>query len=483
MKKSQITTIAILFCLAISLSLPVSAAPQMVGETLRISLTNAGGQGNSASQYPAISPDGGYIAFQSSADNLVSNDTNGVSDIFVRDTAGGKTIRISVASDGSQANGASNFPAISVTGRWVAFESAADNLVSGDTNNVVDIFLHDRDTDADGIYDEAGFISTTRISVNSSGTQALGASNRPYFSPDGRYVAFHSLAANLVSEDNNDAQDIFVRDLQNHTTVRVSVNSAGEEGDQDSYYPSLSSGGRYVVFQSTALNLVNGDTNSSNDIFVHDRDTDADGIYDEAGAIQTVRLSVDSDGIQGGDNSYFPSISGDGRYVVFYSYASNLIDNDTNFVADVFLHDRDTDADGIYDEAGFISTTRISVSSTGEEANDESYAYRSISEDGRYVVYHSLASNLADNDTNGSEDVYLYDIQSGATRRISVATAGTEGNGDSYFATITANGKYVVFQSNATNLISSDTNDAWDCFRHENFVEGKYKVFLPFTRK
>jgi hypothetical protein len=196
--------------------------------------------------------------------------------------------------------------------------------------------------------------------------------------------------------------------------VRVSVNSAGEEADQDSYYPSLSSGGRYVVFQSTALNLVSGDTNNANDIFVHDRDTEADGTYDEP---------------------------------------------------------------------GFTSTTRISVSSSGEEANDDSYAYRSISEDGRFVVYHSLASNLAGNDTNGLEDVYLHDNQTGVTSRISVASDGTEGNGDSYFSTISANGKYVVFQSDADNLVSSDTNITWDCFRHENQVEGKYKVFLSFTRK
>jgi Tol biopolymer transport system component len=117
MKKNHITTIAILFCLAISLSLPASAAPQMAGDTIRISLTNAGGEGNGESQYPAIAPDGGYFAFQSGADNLVSNDTNGVSDIFVRDEAGGKTVRVSVSTNGSQGNGPSNFPAISATGR------------------------------------------------------------------------------------------------------------------------------------------------------------------------------------------------------------------------------------------------------------------------------------------------------------------------------------------------------------------------------
>jgi hypothetical protein len=483
MKNHRIISTTFIFCLVLVLNLSALAAPQASGDTTRISIATGGTQGNGNSEYPAIAPDGGYVAYQSAASNLVNGDTNEVSDIFVRDEVGSQTVRVSVDSNGSQALGVSEFPSISVTGRWVVFESTASNLVDDDTNDETDIFLHDRDTDADGIYDEAGFISTRRISVDSNGVEADGSSSHAWFSPDGRFVAFHSLASNLVSGDTNAAQDIFVRDLQTNTTVRVSVSSNGTQGNFESYYPSLSTSGRFVVFQSLASDLVSGDSNDMADIFVHDRDSDADGTFDEAGAVKTTRLSVDSNGMQSDNNSYFPSITGDGRYVVFYSYATNLISSDTNFVSDVFLHDRDTDADGSYDEAGSISTTRISLSSSGQEVNDDSYSYRSISEDGRFVAFHSMASNLASGDTNGVSDVYLHDNQTGITSRISVASNGTEGDNDSYFPAITANGKYVVFQSNATNLVSTDTNDAWDSFLHENYIGGQYWVYLPLTVK
>ena len=161
----------------------------------------------------------------------------------------GNTTRVSVASDGTQSNNSSYNPSISANGRYVAFESEATNLVRGDTNNFRDIFVHDRQTG-----------QTTRVSVASDGTQANGHSYDPSISADGRYVAFASLANNLVSGDTNDQQDIFVHDRQTGQTTRVSVASDGTQASGHSFNPSISADGRYVAFVSSASNLVGGDT-------------------------------------------------------------------------------------------------------------------------------------------------------------------------------------------------------------------------------
>ena len=173
--------------------------------------------------------------------------------------AAGDTTRVSVASDGAQGNGYSYHPSISADGRYVAFESYATNLVSGDTNGYIDVFVHDR---------QGG--GTTRVSVTSDGAQGGTGSWNPSISADGRYVAFMSAASNLVSGDTC-CSDIFVHDRQSGQTTRVSVASDGAQGNNHSWYPSISADGRYVAFHSYASNLVSGDTNSAPDVFVHDR--------------------------------------------------------------------------------------------------------------------------------------------------------------------------------------------------------------------
>jgi tricorn protease-like protein len=194
----------------------------------------------------------------------VADDTNGLADIFVHDRTTGATTRVSVVdSSGAQATGgASSNPSISSDGRFVAFESLATNLVADDTNGLADIFVHDRTTGA-----------TTRVSVvDSSGAQATGgASSNPSISPDGRFVAFESLATNLVTGDTNGLGDVFVHDRQTDRTTRVSVASGGAEGNNDSFAPSISSDGDFVAFESDATNLVAGDTNTRRDIFVRDQ--------------------------------------------------------------------------------------------------------------------------------------------------------------------------------------------------------------------
>jgi len=303
--------------------------------TTRVSVSSAATQGNSESRQPAISSDGRFVAFESVASNLVPNDTNSQFDVFVRDVQTGTTTRVSVDSTGNQGNFESQSSSISSDGRFVAFGSGATNLVAGDTNNAPDSFVHDRDTDGDGTLDEPGAVATTRVSVDSAGNQANGFSSSPAITGGGRYVAFASGATNLVTDDTNGIQDIFVHDRITGTTELVSVDSTGNQANAYSNLSGISADGRFVGFQSSASNLVPGDTNACTgyttcvDVFVRDRDTDGDGIFGEAGAVSTSRVSVDSTGNQANGHSFsYDGMSANGRFVSFYSIASNLIPGD-----------------------------------------------------------------------------------------------------------------------------------------------------------
>jgi Tol biopolymer transport system component len=435
----------------------------------------------------------------------------------------GITERVSVSTGGSQATGDSGFgggpPAVSASGRYVAFDSVANNLVADDTNNAVDIFLRDRDADSDGIFDEPGAVATIRVSLTSGGDQANGFSFQPSISGDGRYVAFESYATNLVAGDTNNScdtdgdtqsddncPDIFVRDRDTDgdgvfdeagavSTTRVSVASGGGQGNGLSLQPSISSGGRYVAFFSEATNLVAGDTNNScdtdgdtqsddncPDVFVRDRDTDEDGVFDEAGAVSTTRVSVASGGGQGNGFSLQPSISGDGRYVTFESDATNLVAGDTNAANDIFMRDR---------QAG--STVRVSLGSGGAQGDGPSFQ-SAISSDGRHVAFFSEATNLVAGDTNNScdtdgdtqsddncPDVFLRDIQSAVTERVSVNSAGGEGNGLSDYPALSGDGRYVAFFSEAANLVPGDTNGAADVFVRDRTLGNTMRVSVNST--
>jgi Tol biopolymer transport system component len=415
--------------LVVICALALGAPRSYAGIITRVSVPSGGGQANGSCSGPSISADGRYVAFYSAADNLVAGDTNENSDVFVHDRRTGQTMRVSVATGGAQADSASSRPVISGDGRYVAFESDATNLVPGDTNGVSDIFVHDRATG-----------ETKRVSVSTGGVEGNGPSWGPALSADGRYVAFWSEADNLVPGDTNGCGDVFVHDCVTGQTVRVSVASSGAQANALSDWPSLSADGRYVAFRSFADNLVPNDTNAQADIFVHDLRTG-----------QTTRVSVATGGLQANHASWLGCLSPDGRYVGFVSLADNLVPGDTNRVADVFVHDCVTG-----------ETKRVSVATNGAQANADSSA-PSLSRDGRYVAFYSRASNLAAGDTNGDWDLFIHDTATGETLR--VETRGWPGPGDP--ARLSADGRCLAFSSAADNLVPGDTNGVEDIFVYD----------------
>jgi Tol biopolymer transport system component len=364
------------------------------------------------------------------------------------------TTRVSVATDGSQANGPSSQASVSGDGRYVAFVSQASNLVVSDTNGVQDVFVHDRQTG-----------QTSRVSLSSGGDQADGASSQPAISADGRFIAFVSAAANLVADDTNGADDIFVHDRQTGRTVRVSVTKEGGQGDLfgNAANPAISPNGRFVVFDSDG-NLTDGDSSAWRDIFVHDRDASGDGVFDQAGDTQTVRVSVASDGSEANWHSKAGDIADDGRFVVFESGAPSLAPDKSGYTADIFLHDRDADGDGRFDEPGAVDTARISLAYDGKEANGASSS-PVISGDGRFVVFVSRATNLLNPNTpTNRSHIYAYTRQTGQLALLSQAVNGQPANGSSKWPAISRDGRFVGFESEASDLVSHDTNYANDIF-------------------
>lgn len=302
-----------------NISADVALRDLALGQTAPASTSSSGTLGSSTSGPCMISGNGRYIVFESAAPNLVAGDTNGVVDIFRRDLLTGVTERISVGAGGAQANGGSSSPTVSADGRYVAFDSIATNLTPLDNNSQRDIFV--RDT----------LLGTTvKASVSFTNGSASGHSYHATISRDGRYVAFDSLADNLVRFDAAGKRDVFVRDMVAQTTRRISVAFDGFEVFDSSFGPcGMSADGRYVAYLSFANDIVDGDTNFSGDIFIFDQQT---GVNE--------RVSLDSAGAQANFGSRIPTLSADGRFVCFASSATNLVPGDTNAKDDVFVRDR-----------------------------------------------------------------------------------------------------------------------------------------------
>jgi cysteine-rich repeat protein len=386
--------------------------------SLTIVSTAPGGQpANRFSTGPAISADGRFVAFQSDASNLVAGDTNAIHDVFVRDRQTNTTERVSVSSGGDQGNAQSYHAVISGNGQVVLFSSEATTLVAGAPGPFgLGTYAHDRST---GTTTYLGFWTPT-----------------PAISADGRYVAFMDIRV-LVPGDTNNLHDAFVLDRNTGAIELVSVASDGTPGNSQSglYYLGMSAAARFVMFSSNATNLVADDTNGKTDLFVHDRQT---GV--------TTRVSVASDGTQANGNSYSAAISADGRFVVFESAATNLVAGDTNGADDLFVHDRQTG-----------TTTSITPGPSGVAT---AYGVAAISADGRFVAFNSSAANLVPGDTNGENDVFVHDMSTGVTTRVSTPDAGGEGNGRSWLPAMSADGRVVAFGSRADNLVPNDGNGA-----------------------
>lgn len=408
--------------------LPVSAPQPAPVATALLSVASDGASGNGDSFDPALSADGSTVAFTSVATNLAPSGSAGVVNVFVRDGSG-RTVQISVAPDGLAGDGDSGRPVLSGDGAVVAFDSFAGNLVSGDTNGASDVFVRDRASRR-----------TTRISVDSAGAQGNGRSSSPSISADGRFVAFASDATALVPADHNRAGDVFVHDRRTGKTSRVSVASDGTSGNGESFSPSISANGRFVAFVSAATNLVRGDTNGTIDVFVHDR---------EAG--RTTRVSVASNGRQLNGDAYSPSISGDGRSVAFTTAAGDAVPADDNGASDAFVHDRQT-----------RRTVLVSADRAGRPSDRGSFA-PCLSADGRLVAFATAAALVPD-DRNNTEDVFMLDLATGALRRVSVASDGTEGTQPSTAPSISGDAGAIAFESLANNLVVADSNLALDVF-------------------
>jgi len=449
-----------------------AAATAASGATDRVSLATGGGQSNgpsgTASWRPAISADGNLIAFDSSATNLAPGATSGRDNVYLRSRSGAAIQLISATSSGTEANGPSSQPDLSGDGRYVVFHTAATNLVPGSV--AAGVVVLDRD-------------AHTFTAVSVAGKNGVDGQD-PSISDDGRYVAFESSSADLASGSSGGksgsgstsvaiagtiASYVYVRDLVKQKTQLVSVNSAGKAGGP-SFDPVISANGRYVAFDTSAP-LVPDDTNGSQDVYVRDL---------QAGT--TTRVSVTSGGGQGPGNYFDPSISSDGRYVAFDANTP-LVPEDTNSVRDVYVHDLLTG-----------QTTRVSVDSAGNQADGHSDVFSlgdiqdaglgqagpQISGDGRYVAFTSEATNLVAGDTNSCTvpnvtsfpgagqcpDVFLHDLQTGSTTRVSVDSNGGQADGPSSDPAIDADGSAVAFVSAATNLVAGDTNGAADVFVH-----------------
>ncbi|MBZ0253726.1 MAG: hypothetical protein K8I02_10340, partial [Candidatus Methylomirabilis sp.] len=456
------------------------------GEPVLASVSSEGVQPDGDSYDAVLSAAGSVVAFVSEASNLVPDDTNGVHDIFVRDLETGRTERVSVASDGAEANGPSyHRPTISADGRFVGFWSAATNLVADDTNARGDAFVHDRLT---GL--------TTRESVGTGGVQA-SSDDPPSLSADGRFLAFSSGAATIrpptqasgdylylrdrwndlttpVGRKDNgypmrgeepvlsaDAaavafvsdselngslleayRDVFVADAVTGETVKASAALGGARTINGSGFPAIGADGRFVAFSSLASNLVPGDSNGASDVFVFDRMT-----------ASLTRESVHDDGSQRADGGSSPALDGTGGVVAFYSFETRV---ELYLDQEVFIRNRAT------------GTVQIAAPDARGVQGDAASGSCGVSADGRRVAFASRASNLVAGDQNRYSDVFVADLSKRTLRRASVSSQGAEADGDSQGQpSLSADGRFVAFQSNAGNLAPDDADPLFNVFVHD----------------
>jgi Tol biopolymer transport system component len=383
-------------------------------------------QANDHSSSPALSADGRYVAFQSGASNLVPGDSNDAGDIFVYDRQTGATELISLAEDGAQANDASGEAGISADGRWVVFSSIATNLVAGDTNELLDVFLHDRQTGR-----------TTLVSAAVGGGTGSLMSMEPAISADGRWIAFTSYADDLVPEtdehtgqniaDTNEMGDIFVYDRLGGSIRRVSLSSQGGQSNHNSNSPGISADGRWVVFWSLADNLVPG---AGRGIYLHDRSTG------------TTRWIADG---------LAPTLSPDGRWIGFLSLSSDLVPGGALYAMRYERQSGETTVLGAYAEAGIQGWPTKAIP---------------FSMDGAWLAFQSTFNPpdgpIAGEGGEWGQQVWLRDQSTGTLALVSTTPDGLPGNGISAAPSLSADGRWIAFQSLADNLVAGDDNGYMD---------------------
>lgn len=470
---------------------------RQTGINTRVSVKSNGAQANENSYDAYLSADGVNVVFQSYANNLVNGDTNDTSDIFLHNRNTGVTSRVSVRATNTQANGHSYGASISADGRYVAFGSEATNLVNGDTNGISDIFV--RDVTAK---------TTTRVSVGGGGAQSNDWAGSAVISDNGRYVAFASGADNLTPDDGDSSSDIFIRDRQANTTTLVSRDAAGNPSEGWSQWPSLSADGSLVAFDDYAELTPGG--NDRQNVYVRNWQTgtivraslDANGAPADGavnGALSADGASVaftSDDTLVNNDtngasdvylrrlnvnqtlrasgvafaytepNSYsgYPAPSLDGRYVAYTSWAGNIVPGDDYVDGDVFVTDRQTDVTTVMTVGqGFVMGGAL-------EKVD-------ISDNGRYVAFAGDSPYLEEDD-NGRFDVFVRDRQTNTTTLVSVNSAGEQGDLSSYNPSLSGDGNLVAFVSGARNLVPGDTNDMTDAFVHNRTTGVTTRVSL-----
>jgi Tol biopolymer transport system component len=397
-----------------------------------VSVASISPPANANSNQASVSGDGRYVAFASGASNLVSGD-NADTDVFVRDRMTGITTLVSQSTGGAKGNGMSSAPSISADGRYIAFQSAANNLVAGDNNGKADIFL--RDTVA----------GTTVLISKNGATLANGDSRQPDLSADGKWVVFTTAASNLPNDPAAGKEDVYIREVATDAIAPISVTGNNAPGNGDSLSPSISADGTRVAFTSVGTNIVSGDVNGKADVFVRDR---------VAGT--TIRASVSANGTPSNGDSDSPSISGDGMLVAFASTATNLSPQfDFHPGYDVYLR-----------SLGDQDTLLISVGVELAPANGDSDT-PVMSTNGKWLAFGTTASNITDGDTNAVRDIVVFSIEQGGFPTIvSTATGGAQANAPAYDPAISGDGRYVAFDTQATNL-GPDANLTFDVFIHD----------------
>jgi Ca2+-binding RTX toxin-like protein len=418
---------------------PAGAVPQ-VPSGGRASVSSAEAQADGDSLLVDVSADGRFVLFNSDAPDLVAADTNGESDGFVRDVVAGTTTRVTVADDESQAQDRSVASGISDDGRRVVFLSDADNLVAGDAGGFRDIFVRDL---------VAG--TTTRVSVNSAEEAGDDDSFSPGISGDGTKVAFASDAANLVTGDTNEVNDVFQRDLVAGTTIRISVSTTEGQSEFSSVGSAMDQDGSVVVFQTEADDLIGAnDTNGDIDIYARRLDSQT-----------TIRVSVSAAGTQADGNSFSGRVDDSGTRFVWESDAQDLVADDGDGQRDVFV--RSIAIGG--------TTERVTVDTTGGDGSGFDSS-PSINGQGTEVAFTSRSDDLVATDTNGTEeDAFVRDLVTDVTRIVSVRP-GTVVNGPTDGAALADNGM-VALESTASNLVPGDTNDRYDVFVAGEACDGR----------